>query len=63
MSHRRRQGASNYVEQHFHLRAFSAFHIRTMGNTRCGSAVVIAIANAHTLDDATDRLSEIPFMV
>ena len=28
-----------------------------MGNTRCGSVVVIAIANAHTPDDATDRLS------
>ena len=28
-----------------------------MGNTRCGSIVVIAIANAHTQDDATDSLS------
>ena len=28
-----------------------------MGNTLCGSVVVIAIANAHTLDDATDSLS------
>ena len=28
-----------------------------MGNTRCGSVVVIAIANAHTQDDATDSLS------
>ena len=30
MSRRRRQGASNYVERHLHLRAFSAFHIRTV---------------------------------
>ena len=29
----------------------------TMGNTRCGSVVVIAIDNAHTPDDATDSLS------
>ena len=28
-----------------------------MGNTRCGSVVVIAIPNAHTQDDATDSLS------
>ena len=28
-----------------------------MGNTHCGSVVVIAIVNAHTLDDATDSLS------
>ena len=28
-----------------------------MGNTLCGSVVVIAIPNAHTQDDATDRLS------
>ena len=28
-----------------------------MGNTLCGSVVVIAIANAHTQDDATDSLS------
>ena len=28
-----------------------------MGNTLCGSVVVIAIPNAHTLDDATDSLS------
>ena len=27
-----------------------------MGNTRCGSVGVIAIANAHTQDDATDSL-------
>ena len=57
MSRRRRQGASNYVERHLHLRAFSAFRIWTMGNTRCGSVVVIAIPNAHTQDDATDCLS------
>ena len=57
MSRWRRQGASNYVEWHFHLRIFSAFRIRTMGNTHCGSIVVIAIANAHTLDNATDSLS------
>ena len=60
MSRRRRQGASNYVERHLHLRAFSAFRIRTVldyGNTRCGSVVVIAIPNAHTQDDATDCLS------
>ena len=30
MSRRRRQGASNYVERHLHLRAFSAFRIRTV---------------------------------
>ena len=30
MSSRRRQGASNYVERHLHLRAFSAFRIRTV---------------------------------
>ena len=29
MSRRRRQGASNYVERHLHLRAFSAYRIRT----------------------------------
>ena len=29
MSRRRRQGASNYVERRLHLRAFSAFRIRT----------------------------------
>ena len=28
-----------------------------MGNTLCGSVVVIAIPNAHTQDDATDSLS------
>ena len=28
-----------------------------MGNTLCGSIVVIAIPNAHTQDDATDSLS------
>ena len=28
-----------------------------MGNTLCGSLVVIAIANAHTPADATDSLS------
>ena len=28
-----------------------------MGNTRCGSVVVIAIPNSHTKDDATDSLS------
>ena len=28
-----------------------------MGNTHCGSIVVIAIPNAHTQDDATDSLS------
>ena len=28
-----------------------------MGNTLCGSIVVIAIANAHTQDDAIDSLS------
>ena len=27
-----------------------------MGSTLCGSVVVIAIANAHTQDDATDSL-------
>ena len=61
MSRRRRQGASNYVERHLHLRAFSAFHIRTVLDygecTLCGSVVVIAIPNAHTQDDATDSLS------
>ena len=30
MSRRRRQGASNYVERHLHLRAFSAFRIWTV---------------------------------
>ena len=40
-----RQGASNYVERHLSW---------TMGNTLCGSVVVIAI---HTQDDATDSLS------
>ena len=30
MNRRRRQGASNYVERHLHLRAFSAFRIRTV---------------------------------
>ena len=29
MSRQRRQGASNYVERHLHLRAFSTFRIRT----------------------------------
>ena len=59
MSCRRRQEASNYVEQHLHLCTFSAFRIRTVGNTLCAGCVVIAtcIANAHTLDDATDSLS------
>ena len=60
MSRRRRQGASNYVERHLHLRAFSAYRIRTdldYGDTLCGSVVVIAIPNAHTQDDATDSLS------
>ena len=65
MSRRRRQGASNYVERHLHLRAFSAFRIRTVLDygeyplwyTLCGSVVVIAIPNAHTQDDATDSLS------
>ena len=28
-----------------------------MGNTLCGSVVVIAIPNVHTQDDATDSLS------
>ena len=28
-----------------------------MGNTLCGSVVVIAIASAHTQDNATDSLS------
>ena len=28
-----------------------------MGNTLCGSVVVITIPNAHTQDDATDSLS------
>ena len=28
-----------------------------MGNTLCGSVVVIAIPNAHAQDDATDSLS------
>ena len=28
-----------------------------MGNTLCGSVVVVAIPNAHTQDDATDSLS------
>ena len=28
-----------------------------MGNTCCGSVVVIAIVNAYTPDDATDSLS------
>ena len=28
-----------------------------MGNTRCGGVAVIAIPNAHTLDDTTDSLS------
>ena len=32
-----------------------------MGNTLCGSVVVIAIPNAHTQDDATDSLSLISF--
>ena len=36
VSHRRRQGASDYVH------AFSAFRIRTVGNTLCGGIVVIA---------------------
>ena len=48
MNRRRQQGASNYVlyiERYWHLPAFSAFRIRTMGNTLCGSVVVIAIAN------------------
>ena len=49
-----RQGASNYVEQHLYLPAFS---VRTMVNTLCGGVVVIAIASAHSLDDATDSLS------
>ena len=26
-----------------------------MGNTLCGSVVVIAVPNVHTQDDATDR--------
>ena len=30
MSRRRRQGASNHVERHLHLHAFSAFRIRTV---------------------------------
>ena len=34
-----------------------------MGNTLCGSVVVIAIPNAHTQDDATDSLSLKSFMV
>ena len=29
-SRQRRQGASNYMEWHLDLRAFSAFHIRTL---------------------------------
>ena len=55
VSCQRRQGASNYVEWDVHLHTFSAFRVGTMGNTHCGSVVVIA--NAHTLDDATDSLS------
>ena len=41
------------------MHIISAFRIRTVGNTLCGGIVVIAtcIANAHTLDDATDSLS------
>ena len=56
VSCRRRQGASNYVERHLHLHTFSAFHIRTMGNTLYGG-IVIAIPNAHTSDDANNSLS------
>ena len=52
MSCQRQQGVSNYIERHLH-----AFHIRTIGNTLCGSVVLIAIPNAHTLDDTTDSLS------
>ena len=51
MSRRRWQGASNYVERRLHLCAFSAFRIRTVLNTLCGSVIVIAIP---TQDDATD---------
>ena len=62
MSRRRRQGASNYVERRLHLRAFSAFRIRTVLDygeyPLCGSVVVISIPNAHTQDDATDSLSQ-----
>ena len=57
MSRRRRQGASNYVERRLHLRAFSAFRIRTVLDYGEYSVVVIAIPNAHTQDDATDSLS------
>ena len=57
MSHQRQQGEPNHVEWLLHLRGFSTFRIRSMGNTLCGSVIVIAICNAHTLDDATDSLS------
>ena len=40
MSRRRRQGVSQLCG-HLHLSTFSAF--RTMGNTLCGSVVVVAI--------------------
>ena len=63
MSHWRRQEVSNYIEWHLHLHTFSAFRIRTMGNTLCGGIVVIVIANAHTPDDVTDSLSQVPFTV
>ena len=33
-----------------------------MGNTLCGSIVVIAIPDAHTQDDATDSLSLIAYL-
>ena len=47
------------LERYFYLCVFSAFRIRTMGNTLCGSVVVIAIANAHTCtqDNTADNLS------
>ena len=57
MSRRRPQGASNYVERHLHLALSIKGQSWTMGNTLCGSVVVIAIPNAHTQDDATDSLS------
>ena len=57
VSCQRQQGASNYVERDVHLRTFSAFCVGAMGNTRCDSIVVIAIANTHTPDDTTDSLS------
>ena len=48
--------ASNYNVRRTAFASIRAFSIGTMGNTLSGSVIVIAIANTHTLDYATDSL-------